>query len=518
MLFRKYTFAEVWNLVVTNRWLILLPMAIGLAAAPLLGTLTPLRYRSEALILVVPQQVSDSIVKSTVSNSVADRLPSITAQILSRSRLERIILEMDLYKEERSRQVMEDVVEQMRIKDVKTTATGANIDSFRVSFENDRADVAQRVTERLTRLYVEQNALERASQADNTSDFLAKEIEHTKQRLSEQDKKLADYRKAHPGQLPSQLPANMQSIQNLGLQLQQAMQAGNFAQERRIRLERELANMEDITPVPPMPGVPAVEPVTPAAQLDAARSDLARLKQRYGSNHPDIDKAQRKIEELTAKLESEAPLSAGSAPRPRTITELQQEQKRKGLQADLEVLTLQIKANADDQARLKRLISEYEGRVAVAPTREQELTDLTREYTTLNASYNDLLLKRETAALSASLERRKIGENFNILDPASRPERPYNELQRLAVMSSGVLGGLVLALIVIGLREYRDSSFRSKDEVEKMLTLPVLASIPVMKSAREREVAVRKRWAMDLGGSAAVLASVVFVAVWQLYS
>jgi polysaccharide chain length determinant protein (PEP-CTERM system associated) len=516
VLFRKYTFAEVWNLFVTNRWLILIPMAIGLAAAPLLGLLTPLRYRSEALILVVPQQVSDNIVKSTVGNSVADRLPAITAQILSRSRLERIILEMDLYKEERSRQVMEDVVEQMRLKDVKTSATGPNIDSFRVSFENESAEVAQRVTERLTRLYVEQNALERASQADNTSDFLAKEIERTKQRLSEQDKLLAEYRKAHPGQLPSQLPANMQSIQNLGMQLQQAMQAGNFAQERRIRLERELANMEEVAPAA-IPGAPANEPITPAAQLDAARADLARLKQKYGANHPDIDKAQRKIEELTAKLESETPLSAGSPP-PRTMAELQLEQRRKGLLADLEVLNLQLKKNAEDQERLKRQISEFEGRVAVAPTREQELTDLTREYTTLNASYNDLLLKRETAALSASLERRKIGENFNILDPASRPERPYNELQRLGVMSSGVLGGLVLALFVIALREYRDSSFRSKDEVEMILTLPVLASIPVMKSAREREVAVRKKWAMDLGGSAVVVASVVFVAVWQLYS
>ena len=46
-----------------------------------------------------------------MTESIEDRLPSITDQILSRSRLERIILEMDLYKAERARQVMEDVVE-----------------------------------------------------------------------------------------------------------------------------------------------------------------------------------------------------------------------------------------------------------------------------------------------------------------------------------------------------------------------------------------------------------------------
>lgn len=142
MLFRNYTLEEALHLVVRNRWLILIPMAIGLAAAPILSRFAPLRYRSEAVILVVPQQVPDSIVKPTVTNTVADRLPAITAQILSRSKLERIILDMDLYKEERSRQVMEDVVEKMRLRDVRTSATGTNIDSFRVSFQSNDARTA----------------------------------------------------------------------------------------------------------------------------------------------------------------------------------------------------------------------------------------------------------------------------------------------------------------------------------------------------------------------------------------
>src|SRR3546814_9551156 len=80
--------------LVRHRWLILIPIAIGVAAAPLLATIIPLRYRSEALILVVPPQVPDSYVKPTVTKTVEDRLPGITAQILSRSRLERIILDM----------------------------------------------------------------------------------------------------------------------------------------------------------------------------------------------------------------------------------------------------------------------------------------------------------------------------------------------------------------------------------------------------------------------------------------
>ena len=51
------------------------------------------------LIMVIPQRIPDSYVKSTVTASVEDRLRSISEQILSRSRLERIIQDLDLYQD-----------------------------------------------------------------------------------------------------------------------------------------------------------------------------------------------------------------------------------------------------------------------------------------------------------------------------------------------------------------------------------------------------------------------------------
>src|SRR5687767_9494988 len=107
---RKYTSDDISQVFVKRRWLLLVPFAIGLALAPFLATLVPEKYRSETLILVVPQRVPDTYVKSTITDTVKDRLPSITEQILSRSRLETIITDMNLYPERRRRQVMEDVV------------------------------------------------------------------------------------------------------------------------------------------------------------------------------------------------------------------------------------------------------------------------------------------------------------------------------------------------------------------------------------------------------------------------
>ena len=516
---RKYTLGDIWHIAVRHRWHVLIPVAIGLATAPLLAPLVPLRYRSEALILVEPPQVPGVYVAQTVREPVEARLPAITTRILSRSRLEQIILDMDLYKEERTREVMEDVVEEMRLRDVRTAPTGKDTDTFRVSYISENADTAQKVTERLASLYIEQNALERASQAESTTELLATRIEDTRRRLAEQDKKLEAYRKAHAGQLPTQLQGNLTAIQSLNNQLQLNSESANRALENRMRIESELSAMTAV-PLPPsvQTAAPGTVILSTAELLENARSVREQLLKKYRPGHPALEDMERTIADLTAKLANEAPLSTRTTAveKPMTAAEASQERRRLDLEAQRESIDRSLTRYRNEEATLKRQIAQYQGRVDVVPTRETELQELTREYNTLNTAYADLLLKRESASLNATMERREIGERFTLLDAATRPERPYNQLQRIGVMAGGAVAGLVLALLIIGVLEYRDSSFRSSDEVVQALSLPVLASIPVMTSAGERQAAVRRQWAMDIGGSALLLVSVAVVVVWQL--
>src|SRR5262245_34598001 len=176
---RTYTPGDVVQSLVSRRWLILLPFAVRLAAAPSLAGLAPQQYRSETLIMVVPQRVPDAYVKPTVTETIEDRLPSISEQILSRSRLETIITDMDLYRDLRRTEVMEDVVQQMR-KDVTVSLAGdprrENADAFRVAYVGFSADIARKVTERLASLYIEQNLRDRENQADSTNQFLESQL------------------------------------------------------------------------------------------------------------------------------------------------------------------------------------------------------------------------------------------------------------------------------------------------------------------------------------------------------
>ena len=73
-----------------------------------------------------------------------------------------------------------------------------------------------------------------------------------------------------------------------------------------------------------------------------------------------------------------------------------------------------------------------------------------------------------------------------------------------------------MGLLVIGLLEYRDSSFRTEAEVVKALSIPVFALIPVMSSDRERRAARRRRWLMDAGGTAVLVVVAVVLVMWRL--
>ena len=351
---RNYNPLEIAGAVVRRRWWILLPFAIGLAAAPVLARLAPERFRSEALLLVIPQQVPNDYVTPTMTQSIEERLPAITDQILSRSRLEQIIRQMDLYKSEQSREVMEDIVQRMR-KDVTTSAAGKDVNSFRVSYVSDSAEKARKVTERLASLYIEQNLKDRENQADSTSQFLTTQLDEAKRRLIEQEKKLEEYRKSHAGQLPSQLQGNLQAIQTASLQLQSLNESTNRAQERRLLIERQIADTQAV-PLPTPPPAPAenVAPST-AQQLELARARLTFILQRYTPEHPEVVSLQRTVAELSTKLEGETPGAAAAEEQKKPVTPAEAAQQKRILdfQAELAVIDYQLAANRTEAARLQ---------------------------------------------------------------------------------------------------------------------------------------------------------------------
>jgi polysaccharide chain length determinant protein (PEP-CTERM system associated) len=519
---KKYSPEDILRLVVRRSWLILLALALGATSAALVSSRLPDRFRSETLIMLIPQRIPDSYVKAAVRATIEDRLNTLQDQILSRSRLEKIITDLDLYRSQRRSLPMEDVVQRMRDNDIAFKIEGK--ESFRVSYVSHDALTAQKTTERLASLFIEESIRDRENVAEDTNQFLDTQLEDAKRRLVEHEKKLEEYRTRYGGELPTQVNSNLQAIQNAQVQLQSLAESANNARERRLLFERQLADIEaELGPqTPAVQLTPSDGPAlgeSTSQQLQRAQARLDAALAQFKPDHPDVRAYQRAVRELQAKLAAERSARPSGDTPAETMKELPpaerlRQQRIRDFKLQIEDIDRQLAEKQEQEHRLRAVVTDYQSRLDAVPKRESELVELTRDYTTLQASYQSLLVKREEAKLVSNLERRNIGEQFKVLDPAKAPERPFSP-NRLMMNLAGAGGGLALGIFLVALLEYLDSSLKSEDDVVRVLNMRVLALVPLMVSEAERR-SKRLRMAV-LGAAVAVLgASGAAFAIWRL--
>ena len=379
---------------------------------------------------------------------------------------------------------MEDVVARMRdhiFLDIDKA------DSFRLTYEADNPVTAQKVAARLTNLIIEANSKDRQGLAIDTSDFLEGELGAAEQRLAEQERKLAAFRREHSGELPEQLGSIMQAIQNRQLQLQNLSDSLARDRSEKLLAERLRGDLSASSTSQDDPQGPRVTPGMPdtfsaVSQLDAARADLRRLELTRTPDHPDIRAAKRRVEALEKQVKEEAALASGS--RPVSAAEMARLNRLKEIDAQILNLDRQISHKEATEKQLHDEIRGYQARSEAVPLRESQLIALNRGYETLQQTYQGLLKKKEDSNIAENLERRRAGNNSTSSTRLAcrsgrfRPNRPL-------ILLVGLAAGMALGATLAAPLEFRDRSLRSETDVYLTLQLPVLAMLPVLKTVEE---------------------------------
>jgi polysaccharide chain length determinant protein (PEP-CTERM system associated) len=512
---KQYTPELLLSIAWRRKWLIIPPaLAIAITAGAVIYRL-PNVYRAESVILIVPQRVPDSYVHSTITAGIDDRLQSISQQILSRTRLEKIIDEFDLYADHRKTALKEDILDEVRANVGLDIIRG---NAFTVSFTSDNPETAMRVTNRLASLFIDENLRDREVLADGTSQFLDSQLEEARRQLIDNEKKLEEYRRSHFGQLPTQLEANLEALHNSEMQLQSLGDSINRDRDRRLVLERSLAdaNLLDVNAPPSRPAQTSSSGDDPAGmtateQLAGAETELQAMLLRLKPEHPDVVRMKRTIAELQKRAGAEAP--APSTLPSVSLTELLRRNRVEEVQAEIENIDRQLASKLADEKQLRATLAEYQKRIEGIPTRESELTALMRDYDTIQDSYRSLLSKKADSRIAANLERRQIGEQFKILDQARLPQKPYTP-NRQKLYAESAAGGLGIGLALAALVEYLDCTMRSEEDVRAAVNLLVLATVPLMPSPR---LARRRRNIVALSISIGVAMIGIGAAVaWRL--
>jgi polysaccharide chain length determinant protein (PEP-CTERM system associated) len=515
-------------------WLVLLPPTITLFGAVLYSRTIPNEYQSDMLIAIIPQRVPDTFVRSTVTLRTEERLDAISVQIQSRSNLEQMIQEFNLYPEARRLMPMEDVVQLMRnsiqvqLEQGRPTPGSRGTEgphAFHVRFTSTDPNLAARVTQRLGALFVEQNSRDRGALAQATDQFLESQLLEARRRLEEQERRLEAFRERHGHELPTQLQTNMQAIQSTQLQVQALVESIARDRDRKLmleRLHREAANeppvaqVASLAPNAQQPGGATPVSGTAQQQLAAARASLAALELRLRPEHPDVVRTRRLVAELEPKAKAESEFendTTSTAAPPTSIEEARHRERLSQMAAEIESLDRQTKFKESEERRLREVVAEYQRRIEAVPSIESEWTALSRDYQTLQTNYEALLNKSEAAKVAVDLERRQIGEHFRIVDPAGVPVHPVSS-KRMVVNAAGFTLGLLIGLGIAAFLELRDASFRSEADILDVLALPVLALVPTVETHAERVQRFKRRLVVVAG--AVLCGAGMAYTVWAL--
>ena len=511
---RNYTPEDIIRILWFRKWILLAGMIIIAGAGFAVSLRIPNEYRSETVILVIPQRVPESYVHSTVTMRIEDRLRSIQQEIFSRSRLEKIIDEFSLYPELQKTRPMESIVEYMRTNiDVETVRD----DAFKVSFSDTTPRTAMIVTDRLASMFIDENTRDRSVMADSTNQFLESQLEDARQRLLSHERKLEEFRNRNAGELPSQLQTNLQVIQSSNGQIQALSESVNRDRDRRLVLERSIGDVQAGIASDMLAAPPAAEANGPGRtidQLEKARAELRGLELRFKPEHPDVIAKKKAVAELEQKVEQESSVP-GQTPvagaKPASTAELIRQARARQFQVEMEKLDRQIAAKEADMERLRRDVADYQRKVQAVPGHESELTDLMRDYDTLQKIYSSLLAKKEDSKISANLERQQVSEQFKILDRARLPQRPYTP-NRIRITAVAAAAGLLLAIGIAALMEYRTTALRTEDEIVRALVLPVIAAIPMMTAVAD----VRRRRRIMIASVAGTIIVALGLATFSL--
>jgi polysaccharide chain length determinant protein (PEP-CTERM system associated) len=509
---KKYRPEDFLRIFLARKWLFIAPFVTVALTTAMIVYFLPDRFRSRAVVQVVPPRVPGDLIKSANRPNIDVRLQNLIPRILSRSRLESLMTEFNLYPEERRTEVMEDVVDKMN-RDIGVYAVRGN--AFQVSYDAEDRVTAMRVAARIAQLFIDESYRDREVYAQGTNQFLESQLEETRTKLAEHEKRLAEFRQQHVGELPTQVNSNLTGATNTQMQLQSLNESVGRDRDRLQTLDRELNDLTtqeaSLTAAPVSLDADETSG-TAAQQLEAARRHLRQMELRLKPEHPDIVRAKRVIADLEQKAEAEAlstPVSAAGRSNP---AENARQSRMKDLRDSIATLRTQISRKEQDAQQLRDVLARYQARAEAAPGVETQMIDLNRDYDTLRQLYTNLLRKSQESQMAADMETRQIGEQFRLLEPARAPERPISP-NRPQLNLMGVIGGIVLGLAFVALAEYRDTSFKTDDDVLTSLALPVLAMIPNMVTHSERRQRRRRRVMLSV---TAVLIALVgaATAVW----
>jgi len=449
-----------------RRWWWIMPIALSIVVGALLVRYLPREYKASTTLGVTAPLVSPTIVSQVTPSDNFDRMRAIQQQLVSSPILSRVAREEQLADVGALRAAID-----IKVPDpVANTNEVRRLDTFVVSYSDSDPVRAQRVADRLARVFVDENSKVRSERAEDTTMFINAQLAASQARITDLEMRLRKAKEAYMGQLPEQTGANLQTLAGLRAQVVSDETTIRGERDRLTLIERQIDAIDKNTVDEPV-GRGGDPLASPELRVAALERELATARAMYTEKHPEVQILQEEL--AFAKRDAE---TARQQPQADRLARLQRNPVYLQLMGDREVARGRIKDLERDQVDVQTQIARYQARIEAAPMVEEQLTNIQREYDLEKQEYSDLSSRQRAALIAASVERNRSGERFEVLDPASFPTAPVRPIP-LRVWLGSILGGIVVGAGLTLLREYFDSSVHDERELRDTLDLPILGSI-----------------------------------------
>lgn len=465
-----FALGDLRGIIARRLWWFLIPSGIGLVAAAVLALSWPAEYESAAIVGVEPQDLPEALVNSTVVGSAESRYGQIRLRTLARDNLSEIIDQFELFAGEKVPR--EELVERLRAKISIEPLPPAIVDprkpieiqSFRIAFRGAEPKVIAEVAQELTRDFLAANLEVRAAQAEGASQFIDRELARTELERAQVGAQIAQYKRENVGMLPENLQNNTNAFQRLNAERRRLVASRDLAQTHIGKIQKRIEEVR-------ASGTSnADDPVRRKKQIELL---LNRLKaEGLTAKHPDVVVNRTELAELEALI-----AESNEEDRPLSGIEAQLRRELRNHEVTVAVVGSQLELLDEKIEGIKELI---EG----SPERADILARLETAFDNLSKLIAGLRAKKAAADIGLAAELGLKGEKFRVYESAVAPSKPISPNRPLFFVVGTVLG-LMLGLFLLIVREMTDGAIYSVTDLQDMLNLPVLGTIPLIRLPAE---------------------------------
>ena len=491
-----------------HRWLGLLVAWVVTAIGTFVVLSVPDKYEASARIFVDTQSILKPLMAGlAVQPNVDQQVMMLSRTLISRPNVEKLVRMADLDLKAQSGGAHDALIDGL-MKTLEIKNVGRD-NLYVLSYRDVSPDKAKRVVQSLVSIFVESSLGDTRKDSNTAKQFIDEQIKTYVAKLEDAESRLKEFKvrnielqNVDGTDMAGQLSAVSSQLSQARLELREA-ENGRDAAKRQ--LEAEKTQNADITSRSLLQES-AMSISTPEidARIDAQKRNLDMLLQRFTEEHPDVVGARRLIKELEAVKRKE-------------VQELRKTAMANPASASSSSLVYQelnrLLATSEVQvAALRARVGEYEARFSrarelmkTAPQIEAEFAQLNRDYDINKKHYNDLVARRESAALSGDLDSAAGVADFRLIDPPRASPKPVapNRLLLLPLALLAALGaGLAVAFIASQLR----AVFYDARSLRESVGLPLLGVVTLVMddAAVRQEKADLKKFLGASGGLVAI--------------